>query len=163
MEKIITAIGKAVNQLNAEDGKLKVTAEVSVEEIQKVLSEYSFENPQPLPDLFDDVMTLMKKWNVLVPHPGYFGLFNPTTTEASILADSDTLQNHLGTRFDSLGGPYLFLDLSTVESNETNRWIFEPTSALSWGLRSINFISKEQYDAILFIKKVTPPAYLENE
>lgn len=88
METMFEEIGKAAKGFYTTHDGLKVTPEISAEEIQKELSKYDFEGPHSLPDIFDDVMKYLKKWTVHVPHPNYFGLFNPATTEASILADA---------------------------------------------------------------------------
>lgn len=68
--------------------ELVVTPQITSEEIRSKLSGYDFKKPIPLEKLFEDVLEGMKKWNVQVPHPNYFGLFNPATTQASILADA---------------------------------------------------------------------------
>src|SRR5438874_4663603 len=39
-------------------------------------------------DVTADVEQMMRKWQVHVTHPRYFGLFNPSVTVASVIADT---------------------------------------------------------------------------
>src|SRR6476661_199238 len=41
-----------------------------------------------LDDFTADVEGMMRKWQVQVTHPRYFGLFNPSVTLASVIADT---------------------------------------------------------------------------
>src|SRR6202022_4010091 len=41
-----------------------------------------------LDDVTDDVERMMRTWQVQVTHPRYFGLFNPSVTVASVIADT---------------------------------------------------------------------------
>jgi glutamate/tyrosine decarboxylase-like PLP-dependent enzyme len=61
---------------------------VMPDEIRDYLaSRYSFTKPLELDDVIDDVEHMLRKWQVHVTHPRYFGLFNPSVTIASIVAD----------------------------------------------------------------------------
>ena len=61
---------------------------VTPEEIRKHLrSRYDFTTPLDLDDVIGDVEEMMRKWHVQVTHPRYFGLFNPSVTIASVVAD----------------------------------------------------------------------------
>jgi glutamate/tyrosine decarboxylase-like PLP-dependent enzyme len=62
---------------------------VTPEEIRRHLaSRYDFRNPMPLDDAVADVEQMLRSWNVQVTHPRYFGLFNPSVTPASVVADT---------------------------------------------------------------------------
>ncbi len=62
---------------------------VTPEEIHDHLaSRYDFSEPLPLKDVAADVEFMLRKWQVHVTHPRYFGLFNPSVTTASVVADS---------------------------------------------------------------------------
>jgi glutamate/tyrosine decarboxylase-like PLP-dependent enzyme len=50
-------------------------------------SRYDFAAPMPIGDVVADVERMMRTWHVQVTHPRYFGLFNPSVTPASIVAD----------------------------------------------------------------------------
>ena len=41
-----------------------------------------------LEEVAADVEQMMRKWQVQVTHPRYFGLFNPSVTSPSIVADT---------------------------------------------------------------------------
>src|SRR5467141_644059 len=51
-------------------------------------SRYDFTKPMELDDVTADVERMMRTWQVQVTHPRYFGLFNPSVTLASIIADT---------------------------------------------------------------------------
>jgi len=61
---------------------------VTPQEIRSHLARYDFSQPVSLDDLFDDVRRMLRDWHVQVTHPRYFGLFNPSVTFASIVADT---------------------------------------------------------------------------
>ena len=62
---------------------------VTPHEIRRHLaSRYDFTNPLDLDDVVADVETMLRTWQVHVTHPRYFGLFNPSVTAASIVADA---------------------------------------------------------------------------
>jgi glutamate/tyrosine decarboxylase-like PLP-dependent enzyme len=42
----------------------------------------------PLEELIADVTEMLERWSVQVSHPRYFGLFNPSVTAASVVADT---------------------------------------------------------------------------
>src|SRR5438270_1120793 len=62
---------------------------VTPEEIRRDLaSRYDFMKPLALADVVADVERMLRTWQVHVTHPRYFGLFNPSVTVASIVADT---------------------------------------------------------------------------
>jgi glutamate/tyrosine decarboxylase-like PLP-dependent enzyme len=62
---------------------------VSPDEIRRHLaSRYDFAAPAPLEEIVADVERMMRRWHVQVTHPRYFGLFNPSVTVASVVADT---------------------------------------------------------------------------
>jgi glutamate/tyrosine decarboxylase-like PLP-dependent enzyme len=59
------------------------------EEIRRFLtSRYDFSKSMALDDVIADVERMLKEWQVQVTHPRYFGLFNPSVTLASVIADT---------------------------------------------------------------------------
>jgi len=59
------------------------------EEIRAYLgSRYDFTKPMALDAVTADVERMMRTWHVQVTHPRYFGLFNPSVTLASVVADT---------------------------------------------------------------------------
>jgi glutamate/tyrosine decarboxylase-like PLP-dependent enzyme len=62
---------------------------VAPHEIRSYLgSRYDFTKPMALDDVTADVERMLRKWQVQVTHPRYFGLFNPSVTLASVIADT---------------------------------------------------------------------------
>jgi aromatic-L-amino-acid/L-tryptophan decarboxylase len=62
---------------------------VTAEEIRSHLtSRYDFGRKMPLEEVIADVEEMLHKWQVQVTHPRYFGLFNPSVTLASVIADT---------------------------------------------------------------------------
>jgi glutamate/tyrosine decarboxylase-like PLP-dependent enzyme len=69
-------------------GDLPVAPAVTAAEIRERLRTYDFARPVALDALLNDVIDLLRQWSLHVTHPRYFGLFNPTTRRAGIVADS---------------------------------------------------------------------------
>src|SRR5580693_7210319 len=61
---------------------------VTPEAIRNHLARYDFANPVSFEELTADVEQMMRRWHVQVTHPRYFGLFNPSVTFSSIVADT---------------------------------------------------------------------------
>src|SRR6266478_1131051 len=62
---------------------------VTPQEIRSYLaSRYDFAKPMTLDEVCADVERMLRTWQVHVTHPRYFGLFNPSVTVASIVADT---------------------------------------------------------------------------
>lgn len=63
--------------------------QVSVEEVRTHLkSRYDFRQAAKMDDIVADVERMLQTWQVQVTHPRYFGLFNPSVTLASVVADA---------------------------------------------------------------------------
>jgi aromatic-L-amino-acid decarboxylase len=66
-----------------------IVPDVSAAEIRDHLqSQYDFKQSIVLEDVVADVETMLRQWQVQVTHPRYFGLFNPSVTLASVVADT---------------------------------------------------------------------------
>src|SRR6267378_4397547 len=62
---------------------------VAPQEIRSYLtSRYAFTKPTTLDEVCADVERMMRKWQVHVTHPRYFGLFNPSVTPGAVVADT---------------------------------------------------------------------------
>jgi aromatic-L-amino-acid decarboxylase len=62
---------------------------ITAEEIRSYLgSRYDFHQSLPLEEVVNDVERMLRSWQVQVTHPRYFGLFNPSVTFASVVADT---------------------------------------------------------------------------
>jgi len=66
-----------------------VYPDLDVEAIREHLaSRYDFSRPLPLEEIAADTEQMLRRWQVHVTHPRYFGLFNPSVTLASVVADA---------------------------------------------------------------------------
>src|ERR1700753_1028358 len=74
-------------QTDIADGPILPT--VTAEEIRTYLaSRYDFHQTLPLEEVVTDVEKMLRTWQGQVTHPRYFGLFNPSVTLASVVADT---------------------------------------------------------------------------
>ena len=81
---------------------------------------------------------------------------NSQTIYNVVASSTGSLESILG----HVGEPYLFVDLDTTGRGENGRWVREPITTKTWGQSDVTMILSHQYDAILFIDRVNPPAYL---
>jgi glutamate/tyrosine decarboxylase-like PLP-dependent enzyme len=66
-----------------------ILPDVSAEEIRAYLgARYDFTATTNLDEVIVDVEQMLRTWQVQVTHPRYFGLFNPSVTLASVVADT---------------------------------------------------------------------------
>ena len=66
-----------------------IVSSVTPEEIRSYLaSRYDFSRTMALEEVVADVEQMLRTWQVQVTHPRYFGLFNPSVTLASVIADT---------------------------------------------------------------------------
>lgn len=66
-----------------------IVPNVTAGEIRAYLgSRFDFKQAMPLEEVVADVEQMLRKWQVQVTHPRYFGLYNPSVTLASVVADT---------------------------------------------------------------------------
>src|SRR5208337_945222 len=66
-----------------------IVPSVTAEEIRAYLgSRYDFTRSMTLDEVTADVEDMLRKWQVQVTHPRYFGLSNPSVMLASVVADT---------------------------------------------------------------------------
>jgi glutamate/tyrosine decarboxylase-like PLP-dependent enzyme len=76
-------------RLEAEIAHGPIVPNVTPDEIRKYLaSRYDFSKPMTIEQVVADVEQMLRTWQVQVTHPRYFGLFNPSVTLASVIADT---------------------------------------------------------------------------
>ena len=86
---VLNEISDAVATLESEIASGPILPNVTPEEIRNYLtSRYDFQKTVPLDEVVADVEQMLRKWQVHVTHPRYFGLFNPSVTLASVVADT---------------------------------------------------------------------------
>src|SRR5438128_232420 len=85
----ITDLQRVVAKLERDTANGPIVPNVAPLEIRSYLgSRYDFTKPMELDDVTADVERMMRTWQVQVTHPRYFGLFNPSVTLASVIADT---------------------------------------------------------------------------
>ncbi len=85
----LNEIRDVVATLQSDIASGPITPHVTPEEIRTYLtSRYDFKKAAPLNEVVADVEQMLRTWQVQVTHPRYFGLFNPSVTLASIVADT---------------------------------------------------------------------------
>jgi glutamate/tyrosine decarboxylase-like PLP-dependent enzyme len=87
----IDALVRAMAKLESIIATGAIVPQVTPQEIRSYLaSRYDFAKPLALDDICADVERMLQTWQVQVTHPRYLGLFNPSVTAASVLADTLT-------------------------------------------------------------------------
>ena len=85
---LVDAVCSAMERVASEIATGPIVPSVTPGEIRAHLkSHYDFSKPGDLDAIGADVQRMLGSWNVQVTHPRYFGLFNPSVTTPSVLAD----------------------------------------------------------------------------
>src|SRR2546425_3260584 len=80
---------RVVTRLEDDIATGPIVPHVTPDEIRSYLaSHYDFTTPLALDEVIADVERMLRTWQVQVTHPRYFGLFNPSVTLASVIADT---------------------------------------------------------------------------
>jgi aromatic-L-amino-acid/L-tryptophan decarboxylase len=86
---LINQIREVVAKLRSGIASGPITPDITPREIRNYLaSRYDFKKTVSLEEVVADVEVMLRTWQVQVTHPRYFGLFNPSVTLASIVADT---------------------------------------------------------------------------
>ena len=88
MQLMLESIRDSVERLNGELAAGPILPSVTPLPIRSHLARYDFSKPLPLDEVCADVDQMLRRWEVQVTHPRYFGLFNPSVTSASVIADT---------------------------------------------------------------------------
>ena len=89
IDALCTSFEVAFDEVQATIADGPIVPHVTAEEIRDYLgARYDFSNPVPFNAVVEDVSRMLETWQVQVTHPRYFGLFNPSVTLASVLADT---------------------------------------------------------------------------
>jgi len=86
---VLNELRTVVAKLESDIAGGPIVPTVTPGEVRSFLgSRYDFTKPMALDDVVADVERMLRTWQVQVTHPRYFGLFNPSVTLASIIADT---------------------------------------------------------------------------
>src|SRR5271165_3681791 len=82
-------IRSATERLESDIANGPIYPAVTPQEIRDHLTtRYDFSKPATLEEIGADIERMLRAWQVQVTHPRYFGLFNPSVTLASVVADT---------------------------------------------------------------------------
>lgn len=85
---LIDALQSEFIKLQAEARSGPLYPNVTASEIREHLGTYyDFDQSRCLEDVVADVTEMLRNWNVTITHPRYLGLFNPSITFPSVIAD----------------------------------------------------------------------------
>src|SRR6516225_3742378 len=88
-QMLFDAIHNALERVESDIASGPIVPRVKPQEIRYHLrSRYDFSKPRALDELGADIERMLQTWQVHVTHPRYFGLFNPSVTLASVVADT---------------------------------------------------------------------------
>src|SRR5580698_7002738 len=88
-EMLLDSIRDAFGTVESEIAGGPLVPNVTAEEIRAHLaSRFDFKRAMTLDEVIADVEEMLRKWQVQVTHPRYFGLFNPSVMPASVVADT---------------------------------------------------------------------------
>ena len=86
---LFEAIRSAAERVESTIAGGPIVPSVTPQEIRNHLTaHYDFKKPVALEEVGADVERLLQAWQVQVTHPRYLGLFNPSVTPASVIADT---------------------------------------------------------------------------
>jgi len=85
---LLSLVAKTAADFDATIREAPVASASRVREIRERLAEFDFAAPRPSADVIADVASMLRRWNVHVTHPRYFGLFNPSVVPAAVAAES---------------------------------------------------------------------------
>jgi aromatic-L-amino-acid decarboxylase len=86
---MITEIRRHFDALQDEIANGPITPGVTPQEIRDHLaSRFDFTHAMDLDEVIAEVKRMLTEWQVQVTHPRYFGLFNPSVTFGSVVADT---------------------------------------------------------------------------
>ena len=86
---VIDKVRRDFERIESEIAMGPIVPTVTPEEIRSYLtSHYDFKKTMALEEVIADVEKMLRTWQVQVTHPRYFGLFNPSVTLASAVAET---------------------------------------------------------------------------
>jgi glutamate/tyrosine decarboxylase-like PLP-dependent enzyme len=86
---VIDKFRRDFERIESEIAMGPIVPTVTPEEIRSYLtSHYDFKKTMALEEVIADVEKMLRTWQVQVTHPRYFGLFNPSVTLASAVAET---------------------------------------------------------------------------
>jgi aromatic-L-amino-acid/L-tryptophan decarboxylase len=110
--ELLSQIARIAADLDADMRRLPVSAPTAARDVRDHLARYDFVGARPAADVLDDVASMLRRWNVHVAHPRYFGLFNPSAIPASVAAEA----------LAAVVNPQMAVWSHSPAANEIERW-----------------------------------------
>jgi glutamate/tyrosine decarboxylase-like PLP-dependent enzyme len=112
----------------------------TIEEIKEYLKNKDLNQGEPIENTLDDLLPWLQQGNLHVPHPGYFGLFNPASSFSAVIGD------YLTALFNPQMAAYSHAPFSNEVENtiiqfylEKMQWSAEATGHFTSGGSEANF------------------------
>ena len=86
--ELLAQVAREAGEFESAIRDLPVARPASSREISEALAKYDFAEPRDAAEVLGDAAALLRRFNVHVTHPRYFGLFNPSVVPAAVAAES---------------------------------------------------------------------------
>jgi glutamate/tyrosine decarboxylase-like PLP-dependent enzyme len=117
---LLALVAKEAADFDATIRDAPVAAPTAVRDIRERLAKYDFAAPRRAEDVLGDAASMLRRWNVQVTHPRYFGLFNPSLLPAAVAAES----------LAAVVNPQMAAWSHSPAANEIERWTLSALSTL---------------------------------
>lgn len=87
MESIFSKLQTVTENYYSGLSELSIVPKRTVSEIRNYLENRNLEHGENIENTLEDILPWMQEGNIHVPHPGYFGLFNPATSFSAVVGD----------------------------------------------------------------------------
>jgi len=87
MESIFSKLQTVTENYYSGLSDLSIVPKRTVSEIRNYLENRNLEHGENIENTLEDILPWMQEGNIHVPHPGYFGLFNPATSFSAVVGD----------------------------------------------------------------------------
>ena len=87
MESIFSKLQTVTKNYYSGLSDLSIVPKRTVSEIRNYLENRNLEHGENIENTLEDILPWMQEGNIHVPHPGYFGLFNPATSFSAVVGD----------------------------------------------------------------------------
>ena len=87
MDSIFSKLQSVTENYYAGLSDMSIVPKKTVEEIKNYLKDRDLIDGENIESTLEDVLPWLQEGNIHVPHPGYFGLFNPATSFSAVVGD----------------------------------------------------------------------------
>ncbi|MEY3079919.1 MAG: hypothetical protein RL086_1090, partial [Bacteroidota bacterium] len=87
MDSIFSKLQSVTENYYSGLSDMSIVPKKTVEEIKNYLKDRDLMGGENIESTLEDVLPWLQEGNIHVPHPGYFGLFNPATSFSAVVGD----------------------------------------------------------------------------